>query len=166
MPKCAEIALIAAVAERGVIGRANKLLWRIPEDMKYFRAVTKGHPVVMGRSTYESIGRPLPGRRNVVLSRNADYAPDGVEVVGSVEEALSLVAGAERAFVIGGGVVYREFLPYADAMYLTEIAHTWEGDATFPEWEPNEWRLAQERKGVYDIANPYLYVFREYRRAE
>jgi len=159
-----EIALVAAMDEHRVIGRDNKLLWRIPEDMKFFRKVTKGHPVVMGRKTYESIGRPLPGRRNIVLTRDEGFAADGVETAGSVEAALEMTAGASRVCVIGGGIVYEAFLPYANAMYLTRIEHVWDGDARFPAWDDAAWRVVREERGPMNPANPYAYRFLEYRR--
>jgi dihydrofolate reductase len=159
-----EIALVAAMAENRIIGRNNKLIWRIPEDMKFFRSVTKGHPVVMGRLTFESIGKPLPGRRNIVLTRNPEFAAEGVETAGSVEEALALASGTTRICVIGGGMVYEAFLPYSNAMYLTWIHHSVEGDASFPMWDETQWRLTVEDPGPYTLTNPYAYSFREYRR--
>lgn len=159
-----EIALVGAMAENRVIGRGNKLLWRIPADMAWFRAVTKGCPVIMGRLTFESIQRPLPGRRNIVLTRQSSFESSGVETVDSIEAALSLADGAERICVIGGGIVYESFLPYADAMYVTHIAHTFEGDARFPQWNEAEWNVVREETGPYDRRNPYHYFFREYRR--
>jgi len=160
-----EIALISAMDERRNIGRNNKLLWRLPEDMKFFRRMTKGHPVVMGRRTFESIGRPLPDRRNIVLTRDAAYAPQGVETAGSVEEALALAGDATRLCVIGGGVVYEAFLPLANVMYLTHLDHVWEGDARFPAWIESEWKVVWEEDGQTNADNPYSYRFREYRRA-
>ncbi|HZG56344.1 dihydrofolate reductase [Paenibacillus sp.] len=159
-----EIALVAAMDERRTIGRDNKLLWRLPEDMKFFRSVTKGNPIVMGRKTFESIGKPLPGRRNIVLTRDAGFAAEGVERAGSVEEALAMTLDADRLCVIGGGIVYEEFLPHANAMYLTRIDHTWDGDVSFPDWNASEWRLVWEAAGPMNTANPYVYRFEEYRR--
>jgi dihydrofolate reductase len=161
-----EIALIGAMAENRIIGRGNKMLWRLPEDLKFFFRVTKGHPVIMGRKTYESIGRPLPGRRNIVLTRDASFHADGLETAGTVAEALTLASGAERICVIGGGVVYGEFLPLANSMYVTRIHHTWEGDASFPAWNEKEWSLRWEQQGAYNAANPYAYTFQHYVRVE
>ncbi|MCI3922380.1 dihydrofolate reductase [Paenibacillus sp. TRM 82003] len=159
-----EIALVGAMAENGVIGRGNKLLWRLPADMAWFRAVTRGCPVIMGRLTYESIGRPLPGRRNIVLTRQPSFEAPGVETAHSVEAALALAEGAERICVIGGGVVYEEFLPHANAMYVTHILHTFEGDARFPAWNDAEWTVVREEEGPYDVKNPYRFCMKEYRR--
>ncbi len=159
-----EVALIAAMDEHRTIGRENKLLWRLPEDMRHFRKMTKGNPVVMGRKTFESIGKPLPGRRNIVLTRDAGYRVDGIETVDSVEAALAMTADASRVCVIGGGAVYDAFLPHANAMYLTRIEHAWDGDTRFPAWNDAEWRVVWEEPGPMNPANPYLYRFLEYRR--
>jgi dihydrofolate reductase len=132
------IALVAAVARGGVIGRDGGLPWRLPEDMAHFREVTIGHPVVMGRRTWESLPdrfRPLPGRRNVVVTRNPEWSSTGAERAGSLEEALALVGGAERVSVIGGGELFAQALPLADELVLTEIDLGFEGDTFFPEWD-------------------------------
>lgn len=126
------LSLIVAVAENGVIGKDNALPWRLPEDLKRFKAITMGHPVVMGRRTFESIGSPLPGRRNLVVSRNPDYHPAGAERVGGLEEALAAVDGAQEVFVIGGAELFKESLPKADRLYLTKIHRVFSGDTYFP----------------------------------
>ena len=134
-----KIALIVAAARNGVIGGGNKMLWRVPEDFAHFKRTTMGQPIVMGRKTWESIGRPLPGRRNVVVTRNADYRAEGAEVVPSLEEALRTLADADTVFVIGGGEIYRQALPSADVVWLTKIGADFEGDTTFPELPESEW---------------------------
>lgn len=135
------LALIAAVAENGVIGAGNALPWHLPEDLKRFKALTLGHPVIMGRKTYESIGRPLPGRRNIVVSRNADFAAAGCETAVSLEAAIAACAGtADEIFVIGGAQIYAEALPLARRLYLTEIRAEFPGDARFPAFERGDWR--------------------------
>lgn len=130
------IELIAAASRNGVIGAENRLLWRIPEDFAHFKRTTMGSPVVMGRRTWESIGRALPGRLNIVVSRRAPVLPDGVLSTRSLEEALeaALELGAEfpRTFVIGGGEIYRQAMPFADRIWLTRIDADFEGDAYFP----------------------------------
>ena len=134
----AKISLIAGVARNGAIGRDNQLLWRLPEDLARFKALTMGHPVIMGRKTWDSLParfRPLPGRRNMVLSRRPDLALEGAEVFGSLAQALAACAGDGRVFVIGGAQVYAEALPRADRLELTEIDADFEGDCFFPEWE-------------------------------
>lgn len=126
------IELIAAASRNGVIGADNRLLWRIPEDFAHFKRTTMGAPVVMGRRTWESIGRALPGRLNIVISRRAPVLPEGVLAARSLEEALALAAGSPRIFVIGGGEIYRQAMPFADRIWLTRIDADFEGDAYFP----------------------------------
>lgn len=141
------LSLIAAVAANGVIGSDNALPWRLPEDLKRFKALTLGHPVIMGRKTYESIGRPLPGRRNIIITHNATYAADGCETASSLGNALAACSGtAEEIFVIGGAQIYAEALPRAQRLYLTEIRAEFAGDARFPEFDRRAWReTARER---------------------
>jgi dihydrofolate reductase len=130
-----QIVLIAAVARNGVIGRDNALLWHLPEDMKHFRRVTAGHAVVMGRKTWDSLParfRPLPGRRNLVLTRQAGWHAAGAEAMTTLPDALQALAGQDRVFVIGGAQVYAEAMPIADELLLTELHRDYEGDATFP----------------------------------
>lgn len=134
-----KIALIVAAARNGVIGGGNKMLWRVPEDFAHFKRTTMGHPIVMGRKTWESTGRPLPGRRNVVVTRNADYRAEGAEVVPSLEEAFRTLADTDTVFVLGGGEIYRQALPSADVVWLTKIDADFEGDTTFPELPESEW---------------------------
>ncbi|MDO5531739.1 dihydrofolate reductase [Sutterella sp.] len=126
------IELIAAAARNGVIGAGNRLLWRIPEDFAHFKRTTMGAPVVMGRKTWESIGRPLPGRRNIVISRRGIAVPPKVTVVKSLAEAIALLEGAPRIMVIGGGEIYRQALPLAGRIWLTRIDADYEGDTWFP----------------------------------
>lgn len=133
------INIIVAVAQNGVIGCHNRLIWHISEDLKRFKALTTGHPVVMGRKTYESIGRALPNRRNIVISRNTELKIEGVEVVDSLEKAIAM-CGAEDLFVIGGGEIYRAALPIADRLYLTQVAQSPDGDTFFPEINSGQWR--------------------------
>ena len=141
------IALIAAVAENGIIGRDGEMPWHLPADLKHFKATTTGHPVIMGRLTYESIaadiGGPLPGRTNIVLSRGSPDLPEEVVGVGSIQEALDAARqatdDAETVYVIGGATVYTQFLPQADRLVLTEIHDSYEGDTEFPAWDREEW---------------------------
>ena len=135
---------IAAVAENGVIGRDGGMPWHYPEDMRRFKEITTGHPVIMGRTTYESIAGqldgPLPGRTNVVLSRSNPDLPEEVVLVHSVEEAMETVAELDDvAFVTGGATVYEQFLLHADELLLTEIHEEYDGDTRFPEWDPEKW---------------------------
>ncbi len=134
-----KIALIVAAARNGVIGGGNKMLWRVPEDFAHFKRTTMGHPIVMGRKTWESIGRPLPGRRNVVVTRNPDYRAEGAELAPSLEDAFKMLNGVGTVFVIGGGEIYRQALPRADVVWLTRIGADFEGDATFPDLPETQW---------------------------
>jgi dihydrofolate reductase len=162
-----KLSLVAAVARNGVIGREGGIPWRIPEDMQRFRALTVGHPVVMGRRTWESLPdrfRPLPDRRNIVLTRDAGWNSEGTERAGSLEEALELAADAERVFVIGGGAVYASALPLADELALTEIAADVEGDTFFPTFEPTEFEEVAREPHVAPDGTPFAFV--TYRRRQ
>src|SRR4051794_8733480 len=143
------LSLLVAVARNGVIGRDNSLPWHLPEDLKRFKALTLGHPVIMGRKTFESIlaslGKPLPGRENIVVTRARGYAAPGCRVVHSLEDALSACAGADEAFVIGGSEIFALALPIAQRLYVTEIEAEFEGDVAFPAYDRGAWReLARE----------------------
>ncbi|MDR1424326.1 MAG: dihydrofolate reductase [Azoarcus sp.] len=160
-----EIVLIAAVARNGVIGRENALPWRLKADMAHFRATTLGHPVLMGRKTWESLGKPLPGRRNLVLTRQAGYAAHGAEVFASPDAALATVRDAVRVFVIGGAEIYRMMLPRADTLLLTEVDAEVAGDAHFPAFERKRFREAARRAGSEaDAENEFAMTFVEYRK--
>jgi len=136
------VALIAAVARNGVIGRDGDMPWNISADLKYFKAVTMGKPIVMGRRTFESIGKALPGRPNIVITGNAGFTVNGVEVASDLDQALSIAAGhgTDEIMVIGGGQIYAAALPYADRLYLTEVHMEVEGDVSFPAFDRNQWR--------------------------
>ena len=146
------LALIAARARNGVIGLDNRMPWYLPEDLAYFKRVTLGKPVVMGRKTFESIGRPLPGRLNIVVTRNPDWQAAGVQVAHSLDAALALAAEAvpEEIMLIGGAELYRQALPQADVLYLTEIDAEFAGDAFFPEVDLARWRIDREEAGQRD----------------
>lgn len=152
------LSLIVAVAQNGVIGDRNALLWHISEDLKHFKALTSGHPVVMGRKTYESLGRPLPNRTNVVISRQELEIP-GCRVVHSLDEALALFPGDEEVFIIGGAQIYAEALPRADRFYLTRVFHDYEGDTRFPEWNEAQWRLVSSEAFPCGREYPWPFTF-------
>jgi dihydrofolate reductase len=161
------LVLIAAVASNGVIGRDNGLLWQLPEDLRHFRAATSGHAVIMGRKTWESLParfRPLPGRRNIVVTRNAEWRADGAEVAPSPEAARALVAASDRAFVIGGAELYAAMLPWADELLLTEIAQAYEGDAHFPTWDRGEFVEASRAAHRAAAPNDFGFAFVSYLR--
>lgn len=143
-----------AVAENGVIGCANRLIWHISDDLKRFKRLTTGHGVIMGRKTYDSIGRPLPNRHNVVVTRSEGLHIDGVTVVHSLQQALGLFASAEEVFVIGGGEIYRHAMVVADRLYVTRVKGSPVGDTMFPEIDPLQWReVAREDHGEYSFVN-------------
>ena len=142
-----------------LIGRDNALPWRLPADLAHFRNITMGKPVVMGRKTFESIGRPLPGRTNIVLTRSLDFSAEGVLVADSLESALDLAGDAAEVFVIGGGAVYEQALPQAQRLYLTLVDDEFEGDAWFPAIVPTQWREVERSRHGADERNPHDYSF-------
>jgi len=157
------VSIVAALAANGVIGRQGRLPWgRLPADIRFFKELTLGHTVVMGRKTYDSIRRPLPGRRNIVITRRTDWAPPGVEVVHSLAEALAAATAQgpdDEVFVVGGAEIYAEALPIVDRLYLTRIAADFPGDTRFPEIDAADWRrVAQEPHEASD-ENPYAFTF-------
>ncbi len=157
------ISIIVAVAENGTIGDQNSLLWHIKEDMQLFRRVTTGHPVVMGRKTYESLGRPLPKRTNVVISRQ-ELTIEGCTVVHSLEEALALFEDDEEIFIIGGAQIYAAALPVADRLYLTTVEHPYEGDTHFPVWDRAQWELTHSERFEHGEEFPHPFRFEQYTR--
>ena len=159
-----EIIIIAAVAKNRVIGRDNQLLWHIPEDMAHFKALTAGHTVLMGRKTWESLPprfRPLPGRRNIVITRQPDYAAPGAELAGSLEAGMALAASDACAFVIGGGEIYRQAMDVADRLELTEVDLAPEGDAWFPPVEPGRWEILAEKALLTPVASGRFVSYRK-----
>ena len=160
------VALVAAVARGGVIGRDSGIPWRLPEDMRRFRTLTMGHPVVMGRRTWESLPdqfRPLPGRGNVVVTRNSDWSAQGADRAGSIEDALRLLEGEDTVFVIGGGEIYAAALPSADELLLTEIDAEIEGDTYFPDWDPDDFEEVARERHVSSDGVGYSFVTYERR---
>ena len=158
------ISVIAAVADDGVIGGNNTLLWHISEDLRMFKCVTSGHPVVMGRRTFESLGRPLPNRTNVVITRNPDFKVEGVKTAGSLEEAVATFPPQEEVFVIGGGEIYRQAMPLADRLYLTRVHAKYEGDTRFPDWDPAGWTLVSSECHDRGEQFPHPFEFLVYSR--
>ena len=153
------ISLIVAMAQNGVIGRDNSLPWRLPEDLKRFRAYTLGKPILMGRKTFESLGRPLPGRTNLVLTRARSWSADGVIVVHSVEEALMQAASSDELVAIGGAEIYRLVLPVARRIYLTHVHADVPGDITFPEFDSTQWADVECSSQPADDAHAYPLTF-------
>ncbi len=158
------ICLVVARAANGVIGRNNALPWHLPADLKRFKALTMGHPVVMGRKTHESIGRPLPGRRNLVITRNRAYSAPGCEIVYSLDEAIAACRGSRQIFIIGGAELYREALPRAHCLEFTEIRADFEGDAVFPALSMSAWRETAREIHSDEAGIPFRYDFVRYER--
>ncbi len=153
------VSLVVAVAENGVIGRDNALPWRLPNDLRFFKKTTLGHPILMGRATFESIGRPLPGRLNLVLSRNADLHIEGCTVVHSLDEAIAASTDASELMVIGGAQVYAQVLPSADRIYLTRVHGDVEGDTWFPAFDATQWRAESSERHEADDQHAHAYSF-------
>jgi dihydrofolate reductase len=158
-----KLALICAMAENRTIGRNNSLPWHLSEDLKYFKRTTMGNSIIMGRKTWESIGRPLPGRTNIVISRDPDYAAEGTKVVSSLDaaiklaESISIIDGSEEAFVIGGAGLYKEALPYAERFHLTRVHGEVEGDTFLAEFNEDEWNEVSREDFEKSETNPYDY---------
>ncbi|MEP4148985.1 MAG: type 3 dihydrofolate reductase [Halioglobus sp.] len=165
-----DLAIIVAAAKNGVIGNNNALPWHLPEDLRYFKRVTMGKPIVMGRKTYESIGRPLPGRVNIVITRDRGWSADGVKVVHSLQEAVTLAAeiavidGVNELMVIGGAEIYSAALPQANRLYLTQVHAEVEGDAWLPEIDWSSWREVSRQCHEAGDGNPYDYSFAVFER--
>lgn len=158
------ISLVAAAAENNVIGKDNTLIWRMPADMKFFKNLTTGHTVVMGRKTYESMGRPLPNRKNIIITRDKNYKADGCVVINSFSDILMLCKDESEVFVIGGAEIYKQYMNSADKIYLTRIHYSFQGDAFFPEIPSSDWYETKRQDFAMDEKNPYPYSFIEFNR--
>ena len=159
------LSLIAAIGKNGELGKDNKLLWSLPGDMKHFRETTSGHPVIMGRKTFDSIGRPLPKRRNIIITRDTTYAHEGVEVVHSLEQALALFANSdEEIFCIGGAEIYNLSFNKADKLYITEVDEEFEADAFFPRIHSETWQETSRESHEADVEHMARYAFVTYVR--
>lgn len=158
------ISVIAALAKNRVIGIDNRLPWRLPEDLAHFKALTLGHPVLMGRKTFESLGRPLPGRLNVVITRNPDYHQDGVTRADSIPAALAACSDHDEVFFIGGAELYAQAIPLADRLYLTEVDIEVAGDAWFPEFDPLAFREVERESHTGEKADRLRFDFVTYAR--
>jgi dihydrofolate reductase len=161
MPK-PTISLVAAMAKNRVIGKDNAMPWHLPADLKHFKAVTLGKPIIMGRKTFESIGRPLPGRQNIVISRNANYQCEGCDTVTSIEAALELVKQHDEVMLIGGGFLYNQVLPMANKLYLTFIDLEVDGDTFFPAFEQLNLTELKRESFKADDKNPHDCEFVDY----
>lgn len=163
-----KLSIIVAAATNGVIGHNNQLIWHLPEDLKMFKRRTTGHVIIMGRKTFESIGKPLPNRTTIIISRNPEYRVEGCITVGSLEEAIAQAQQIEpsEAFVIGGAEIYRLALPLADIVYLTEVLQSFEGDAFFPSLEPTVWQEIERTDFEIDEKHAVPFSFVTYHKKD
>lgn len=154
------ISIIAAIARGGVIGGGNTLLWHISEDLKRFKAITSSHPVLMGRKTFESLGRPLPNRTNVVITRDKSFTAEGCVTAGSLSEAIGMFDPAQEIFIIGGGQIYAQALPLADKLYITFVNASYEGDTFFPEIDETVWQktLSEHHERGEKFTSPFEFT--------
>ena len=160
------LSLIVAKAKNNIIGKDNKLIWHLPEDLKHFKEITTGHTIIMGRKTFESLGRVLPNRKHIVLCNDSilKIEDENVEVVHSLLQIQDLIEGEEEAFVIGGAMIYNFLMPYVKKMYVTQIDKEFEGDAFFPKINEEEWQVIDTQKGIQDENNNLDYQFITYKR--
>lgn len=154
-----KISLIVAMDKQRLIGRQNQLPWRLPADLKYFKNVTLGKPVLMGRKTYESLGKPLPGRQNIIITHNTNFIAEGCEIAHSLEAAFDLCKDADEIMVIGGAQLYQAALPYAQRLYITWVHGDFKGDTFFPAWSPDEWNEISRESHDIDDKNLFPYTF-------
>lgn len=162
------LSIIVAKAKNNIIGKENKLIWHLPEDLNHFKEITTGHTIIMGRKTFESLGRVLPNRKHIIFSQNPDFKvkDENVQVVHSLLEIQELIEGKEEAFVIGGAMIYNFLMPYVTKMYVTEIEQEFEGDAFFPKINTQIWKETSREKGIKDEKNHLDYEFVTYERME
>lgn len=165
-PAIVIISLLVAASENNVIGKDNKLPWHLPNDLKYFKNLTWAMPVLMGRKTFEAIGKPLPGRTNIVITRNSSWTSEGAAVVHTLDEAIGKAkeADVKEIFVIGGAEIFASALPQANRIYLTRIHHQFEGDAFFPSIDEKEWQLVKQHFCAADEKNQYPHTFQVWER--
>jgi dihydrofolate reductase len=153
------ISIIVATSKENCIGKDNKLLWNISEDLKHFKSITMNHHIIMGRRTFESIGKPLPGRTSIIISRQEDYLVEKCIIVNSLEKAIEKAKNDTEIFIIGGGQIYKDAIKYANKIYLTKINHSFEGDTFFPIINPEDWELKEQQSFEPNEKNPYCYSF-------
>lgn len=160
------LSIVVAKAKNNIIGKDNKLIWHLPADLKHFKELTTGHTIIMGRKTFESLGRPLPNRKHIIFSQNPDLKLnyENVEVVHSLLQIQELIEGKEEAFVIGGAMIYNFLMPYVKKMYVTEIEKEFEGDTFFPKIDEKTWKETSREKGIQDDKNDLEYYFVTYER--
>ncbi len=160
------LSIIVAKGKNNIIGKDNKMIWHLPEDLKHFKNLTTGHTIIMGRKTFESLGKPLPNRKHIIFSQNPDFKvnDENVEVVHSLLQIQDLIEGKEEAFVIGGAMIYNFLMPYVKKMYVTEIEKDFEGDTFFPIIDSEVWKETSREKGIKNEENNLDYYFVTYER--
>lgn len=160
------LSIIVAKSKNNVIGKNNSLIWHLPEDLKRFKSITTGKTIIMGRKTFESLGRVLPNRKHVILTRNLDFTVDNemVEVVHELQDLKKYIDSQEECLVIGGGVIYNMLMPYANKIYATVINENFDGDTYFPIIDENVWKIEKKEKGLKNEDNPYDYEYIDYIR--
>ncbi len=159
------VAIVVAVADNNVIGKDNQLIWHLPADLKHFKNLTMGHPMIMGRKTFDSIGKPLPGRTSIIITRQQDFKAEGCIVVNSVQEAIARACELDDTVcIIGGAEIYKQAMPLVDTIFLTRVHHTFEGDTFFPQIQPEDWETVSEAQYEPDEKNKYKYSFLELKR--
>ena len=162
------LSIIVAKAKNNIIGKDNKMIWHLPEDLRHFKSLTIGHTIIMGRKTFESLGKPLPNRKHIIFSQNPDYKvnDENVEVVHSLLQIQDLIEGKEEAFVIGGAMIYNFLMPYVKKMYVTEVEKDFDGDTFFPSINEDVWKEVSRQKGLKDKKNDLDYYFVTYERTK
>ena len=160
------LSIIVAISENNVIGKDNKLLWHLPEDLKRFKELTTGHTIIMGRKTFESLGKVLPNRKHIVITRDKDYnvKNENVEIINDINAIYKYVNDDEENFVIGGAIIYNQLIKMTKKMYITKIYEKYDGDAYFPRINEEEWKIVEKEKGIKNEKNPYDYEFITYVR--
>ena len=159
------ITLVVAKSDNNIIGDNNQLIWRLSHDLRRFKSITTGHPVIMGRKTFDSVGKPLPNRTNIVITRNKDWSSEGVEVAHSLDKAIEIAKEIDsEIFIIGGGNIYKQSMDVADAIEVTEVHHTFDGDTLFPEINLNVWKEVSREDHTKDEKNEYNYSFVRYEK--
>ncbi|MDQ8004055.1 MAG: dihydrofolate reductase [Pedobacter sp.] len=154
-----QITIVVAISENNAIGKNNQLLWHLPADLKHFKSITSGHTIIMGRKTYDSIGKPLPNRRNIVITRQEGLQLEGVEVVNSLDEALALCKEENQVFIIGGAEIYRQAISFCDKIELTRVHQEFDADAFFPELDNEIWKEIWKEDHLPDEKNKFAYTF-------
>lgn len=158
---------IVAIAQNGIIGNNNDLIWHLPDDLKHFKTLTKGHTIIMGRKTWESIGaKPLPHRPHIIITRNADYKAEGAIVVTSIEDALKAIDPTdEQPFIVGGAEIYKLAMPFVQRLEITTVHHDFDGDTSFPDFDKSEWKETWSERHEKDEKHQYAFTFRRLERA-